>query len=89
MLVQSHYRAPQFDQFKGQFVAAAIRVAPIAADEPTPPPDSPDTGRELVPGNQMLPPVCAYAVQSCGYSLDPGTMTWQPRGPSSPKSPSY
>jgi hypothetical protein len=34
----------------------------------------------VLPGNQVLPPVCAHAMQTCGYSLDPGTWTWQPRG---------
>jgi hypothetical protein len=31
-------------------------------------------------GNQTLPPICAHAMRACGYTLDPGTMTWHPSG---------
>ena len=50
-----------------------------AADpEPAPPPIVPTPGGAWLPGNQILPPICAHAMQACGYRLDPGTMTWQP-----------
>lgn len=63
-------------------VAALVGAPPAHADDPTPPPtpyqiQGPDG--PVLPGNQVLPPVCARAMQACGYSLDPGTMTWRPK----------
>jgi hypothetical protein len=64
--------------------AAAIFGAPVAAADPDPSPSVPyqvpSPSGPVLPGNEQLPPVCAHAMQTCGYSLDPGTMTWQPRG---------
>ncbi|HUB55200.1 MAG TPA: hypothetical protein VMB04_08535 [Mycobacterium sp.] len=64
-----------------------LTAAPAHADpDPTPPtpyqvptPDGP-----VLPGNAPLPQICAHWMQSCGYSLDPGTWTWQPRGTNAP-----
>jgi hypothetical protein len=41
-------------------------------------------GGPVLPGSQVLPPICAHAMQTCGFSLDPGTWTWEPRGTGSP-----
>jgi hypothetical protein len=62
--------------------AAAILSAPIAvADpEPTPPPIVPTPGGTWLPGNEVLPPICAHAMQACGFDYDPATGTWRPRG---------
>jgi hypothetical protein len=76
----------------GVAFAATVLVAPIAVDDPTPPtpyqvpgPDGP-----VLPGNQVLPPVCLHAMRACGYTLDPGTMTWRPSGTGArPRSTSY
>jgi hypothetical protein len=66
----------------GVAVAAAVLVAPIPVDDPTPPTpyQVPSPSGPVLPGNQVLPPVCLHAMQACGYTLDPGTMTWQPSG---------
>ena len=64
-------------------IAAAILLAPIPDDDPaqpTTPYQVPTPSGPVLPGNQQLPPICLHAMQSCGFSLDPGTMTWQPRG---------
>jgi hypothetical protein len=67
-------------------VAAVLAVqgaAPAHAD-PTPAPPTPyqiaGPDGPMLPGNQILPPVCAHAMRACGYTLDPVTMTWRPRG---------
>jgi hypothetical protein len=64
-------------------VLAALDAAPAHAD-PTPPPPTPHQiptpSGPVLPGNQILPPVCAHAMRACGYTLDPGTMTWRPSG---------
>jgi hypothetical protein len=68
-------------------VTTALTAAPAHADpEPTPsvPYQVPTPDRPLLPGNAPLPQICAHAMQVCGFSLDPGTWTWQPRGTSSP-----
>jgi hypothetical protein len=62
-------------------IAAAILMAPIPVDDPTPSPSVPyqvsTSDGTLLPGNQVLPPVSAHAMRACGYTLDPGTMTWR------------
>jgi hypothetical protein len=64
--------------------AAAILSAPIAVADPEPTPPTPyqvpSQNGPILPGNEQLPPICAHAMQSCGFSLDPGSMTWQSRG---------
>jgi hypothetical protein len=68
-------------------VTIALTVAPAHADpDPTPsvPYQVPTPDGPVLPGNAPLPPICAYAMQTCGYSLDPGTWTWQPRGTGTP-----
>jgi hypothetical protein len=63
--------------------AILVGAAPAHADDPTPEPPTPyqipTQDGPVLPGNEVLPPVCAHAMQACGYSLDPGTMTWRPR----------
>jgi hypothetical protein len=66
---------------------AALGAAPAHAD-PAPEPPTPyqiaGPDGPLLPVNEVLPPVCAHAMQTCGFFLDPGTMTWLPRGTSAP-----
>jgi hypothetical protein len=86
MLTIHHYPA----------VAAAVLAVVMAAsanvgncahlmpvDDPTPPSVpylAPSQDGPVLPGNQVLPAICAHAMRACGYTLDPGTMTWQPSG---------
>ena len=47
----------------GVTVAAAILSAPVAVDDPTPPPTPyqvPGSAGPVLPGNQVLPPICAH-----------------------------
>jgi hypothetical protein len=71
--------------------AAAILSAPaaVADPDPSPPPIVPTPGGAWLPGNEVLPPICAHAMRACGYTLDPGTMTWRPSGTAAPESTSY
>ena len=65
----------------GLTAAILLGVPPAHADpEPTPPPIVPTPGGAWLPGNEILPPVCAHAMRACGFTLDPGTMTWYPSG---------
>ena len=65
-------------------VVAAILVAPVPVDDPTPSPSVPyqipGPGGPELPGNQILPPVCAQYMPACGFHYDPGTGTWRPSG---------
>jgi hypothetical protein len=65
-------------------VAVAVATAAPAHADPTPEPAPPyqiqTPDGPVLPGNAPLPPICAHAMQTCGYSLDPGTWTWRPRG---------
>jgi hypothetical protein len=67
----------------GVAVAAAVLVAPIAVDDPAPSPSVPyqipTQDGPVLPGNQVLPPVCAHAMMACGFWYDPDTGTWRPR----------
>jgi hypothetical protein len=63
--------------------------SPVVLCDPSTPSPSvpyqvPTPGGTLLPGNEQLPPICLHAMRACGYSLDPGTMTWRPRGTSAP-----
>jgi hypothetical protein len=64
--------------------AAAVLSAPAAAADPDPSPSVPyqvpTPDGPVLPGNAPLPQICAHWMQSCGFSLDPGSWTWQPRG---------
>ena len=50
--------------------AAAILSAPITVADPEPTPPTPyqipGADGPVLPGNQVLPPVCAHAMQTCG-----------------------
>jgi hypothetical protein len=65
-------------------VLAALGATPAHADDPTPSPSVPyqiaGPSGPVLPGNQQLPPVCAHAMQACGFDYDPATGTWRPRG---------
>ena len=64
-------------------VLAALGTPPAHVDDPTPAPPTPyqipTQDGPVLPGNQVLPAVCATFMQSCGFSYDPATGTWQPR----------
>jgi hypothetical protein len=64
--------------------AAAILVSPVPLDDPNPSPSVPyqvpTQDGPVLPGNQALPPICLHAMRACGFTLDPGTMTWRPSG---------
>jgi hypothetical protein len=68
--------------------AILVGAAPAHADDPAPSPSVPyqvqGPDGPVLPGNQVLPPICAHAMRACGYTLDPGTMTWRPSGTSGP-----
>jgi hypothetical protein len=65
-------------------VLAVLGTPPAHADDPTPSPPTPyqvpTQDGPVLPGNQILPPVCAHAMQACGFDYDPATGTWRPRG---------
>jgi hypothetical protein len=69
-------------------MAAILVGAPPAHADPMPTPPTPyqigGPSGPLLPGNQILPPVCAHAMRACGFTLDPGTMTWRPSGTDGP-----
>ena len=64
-------------------VLAALGTPPAHADDPAPSPSVPyqipTRDGPVLPGNQVLPPVCAHAMMACGFWYDPDTGTWRPR----------
>jgi hypothetical protein len=61
-------------------VAVTVRVEPSITDTPSSLYQVPTQDGPVLPGNQILPPVCAHAMQACGFDYDPATGTWRPRG---------
>jgi hypothetical protein len=62
-------------------IAAVLGAAPAHAD-PTPAPPTPyqvpGPGGPVLPGNEVLPPICGVYMRACGFTYDPGTGTWGP-----------
>jgi hypothetical protein len=61
----------------------ALGDSPVVLCDPSTPSPSvpyqvPAPGGTLLPGNEQLPPICLHAMRACGFTLDPGTMTWHP-----------
>jgi hypothetical protein len=67
----------------GVAIAGAILSVPTAVADPEPTPPTPyqvpTQNGPMLPGNEQLPPICAHAMQSCGFDYDPATGTWRPR----------
>jgi hypothetical protein len=60
---------------------AVLGAAPAHADDPTPSPAPQiptQDGPVLLPGNQVLPPICGVYMRGCGFTYDPGAGTWGP-----------
>jgi hypothetical protein len=65
-------------------IATMVAGAGTAGADPTAPPAPPyqiltPDGPQF-PGAQIYPPRCLHAMRACGFTLDPGTMTWRPSG---------